>query len=144
MIEITVTWLDGNRKGAVETFTSLPLRLGRADECEVRFDADQDLKVSAKHAEVRSDGEGALEVEDLGSKNGTTVNGAATQGPTPLPNHAVVQLASDVAGVRQGVSPPAIRIEIGFDYAAIFVNGKVQMRIAGIARAADLRDLLAG
>jgi pSer/pThr/pTyr-binding forkhead associated (FHA) protein len=100
VIEITLTWLDGSRKGAVESFSQLPLRFGRADDCEVRFDADQDLKVSAKHAELRTDGGLGLIVEDLGSKNGTMLNGVLAQGPTPLQNHGVLQLGKDGPKVK--------------------------------------------
>ena len=46
--------------------------IGRANECEVRL---ADTSVSRRHAEVRATGDG-WSVADLGSTNGTKVNGA--------------------------------------------------------------------
>ncbi len=93
MIEITVNHLSGARKGAVETFAVLPVRLGRAAECEVRLDPEQDGKVSGVHAELRFDPESeALEIADLGSKNGVLLNGARVAETAPVPNHGVVEL----------------------------------------------------
>jgi predicted component of type VI protein secretion system len=94
VLEIVVTHLSGSRRNAVETFGNLPVKLGRADDNDVKFDAEQDIKVSAHHAEVRSDGEGGLQVVDL-SKNGVLVNGAKIDGTAPLPNHAVLELGTD-------------------------------------------------
>ncbi|MBL8603572.1 MAG: sigma 54-interacting transcriptional regulator [Myxococcales bacterium] len=49
------------------------VRLGRDAEVEVRLD---DAKVSRVHAELSLEG-GALKARDLGSRNGTTVNGVS-------------------------------------------------------------------
>lgn len=94
-MELTLTHLAGSKKGAVDTFTALPLKLGRAEDCQLRFDPEQDLKVSAAHAELRRDGQGNLEIVDLDSKNGVLVNGVKITGAAPVPNHAVVELGSD-------------------------------------------------
>lgn len=48
------------------------LTLGRLPECTITFD---DTNVSREHAEIRPDGDGFV-LTDLGSTNGTTVNGA--------------------------------------------------------------------
>ncbi|MCO5170093.1 MAG: FHA domain-containing protein [Planctomycetes bacterium] len=94
MVEITITHLTGARRNAVETFATLPLKLGRAGECQVRFDPEQDAKVSATHAELRGDGEGGLVVVDLGSKNGVLVNGVRVDGSAGVPNHAVLEVGA--------------------------------------------------
>lgn len=94
MIEVTITHLTGARRNAVETFGALPLRLGRGDGCEVRFDPEQDAKVSASHAELRADGQGGVVVADLDSTNGVLVNGVKVQGTAPVPNHAVVEVGA--------------------------------------------------
>jgi hypothetical protein len=94
-MELTLTHLSGSKKGAVDTFTSFPLKLGRGDDCQLRFDPDKDLKVSATHAELRRDGAGNLEIADLDSKNGVMVNGVKVVGAAPVPNHAVVELGPD-------------------------------------------------
>ncbi len=53
------------------------IRIGRAKECELRPAADDDTSVSRVHAEIEWKPDGALVVRDLGSRNGTYVNGAS-------------------------------------------------------------------
>lgn len=56
------------------------LVIGRSPDCDVVL---RNATVSRHHAEIRSDGEQWV-VEDLGSKNGTGVNGTPLSGPTPV------------------------------------------------------------
>jgi serine protease Do len=60
-----------------------------------------DAKVSRRHAVVRPVGHG-LEIEDVGSANGTSVNGVAVHGSQALADGDVVQ----VGGVRLAVHVP--------------------------------------
>jgi hypothetical protein len=62
---------DGNRIPVGED----PVTIGRLSECDVVLN---DTKVSRRHAEVRRDG-GEVVVVDLGSTNGTQVNGAGVR-----------------------------------------------------------------
>lgn len=62
---------DGNRVPVGED----PVTIGRLPECDVVL---ADTKVSRRHAEVRRDGV-AVTVVDLGSTNGTQVNGAGVR-----------------------------------------------------------------
>ena len=59
------------------TRTTLPatgsITVGRAAECAVRL---TDTSVSRRHAEIKANGDGTWTVVDLGSTNGTKVNGA--------------------------------------------------------------------
>jgi len=59
------------------TRTPLPaqgsITIGRAAESEIRL---TDTSVSRRHAEVRANGDGSWTLVDLGSTNGTKVNGA--------------------------------------------------------------------
>lgn len=60
------------------------IRLGRSSECEVFLD---DAKASKAHAAIRAEAGPrgtAYVVEDLGSRNGTLVNGRKIDGPTRL------------------------------------------------------------
>lgn len=57
-----------------------PLSIGRHPECDVVLN---DAEVSRQHAEVRRE-EGTIVVVDLGSLNGTKVNGAGVKQPRPL------------------------------------------------------------
>lgn len=54
-------------------------RLGRSSHCEVVLD---DSTVSKQHAQIRYDSD--VRIEDMGSTNGTFVNGRRVQEPTPL------------------------------------------------------------
>ena len=83
------------------TATPFPLSgdetvLGRHPECQIQLDSNM---VSRRHARVYREG-GALLVEDLGSGNGTFVNGSRVARPTPLRN-----------GDRLKVGPVLLRYE---------------------------------
>ncbi len=62
--------------------------LGRDERATVRIDAPG---VSRRHALVRVDGDGAT-LQDLGSKNGTFLDGSPVVAPTPLPDGATFSL----------------------------------------------------
>ena len=66
--------------------------LGRDDQLGPPFTADQ--LVSRKHASIHRCGDGSVEVADLGSANGTHVNGTQIHAPTRM-------LASDVLRIGQ-------------------------------------------
>jgi pSer/pThr/pTyr-binding forkhead associated (FHA) protein/S1-C subfamily serine protease len=69
-----------------------PVRLGRDTGCAVVFGGDTAKVVSARHAELRSDG-GSWVVADLGSRNGTYLNGHRLTGASgPLKVGDVVRL----------------------------------------------------
>ena len=76
-------FLSGARAGQVETFRKSYLGLGRHPLSDVRFDAERDLDVSSRHAAIVRRPEGFM-VQDLGSKNGTFVNGQRIAGDVIL------------------------------------------------------------
>lgn len=64
------------------TLGSTPITLGRLPECEIVVG---DPNVSRRHAEIRpSDHDSGWEVVDLGSTNGTRLNGSRLAAPTVL------------------------------------------------------------
>lgn len=74
-------FVDGSRAG-----TELELRagehsLGRSSTCQVRFDVDADVLVSGRHLKIWFDeaSDGAWWALDLGSRNGTFINGIPTR-----------------------------------------------------------------
>jgi FHA domain len=76
-------------EGEVLTIDSAPLTLGRGGQNTIALDGDE--FASARHAQVeaRSDG---LWVEDLGSTNGTFVNGARVTTPRKLQAGDIVRV----------------------------------------------------
>jgi S1-C subfamily serine protease len=67
------------------------ITIGRDPTSGIRFDMGADLEVSTRHAEIRQDGD-AYVIMDLGSTNGTWVNGARLGGPRRLNPGDVVKL----------------------------------------------------
>jgi hypothetical protein len=65
------------------------LLIGRGSECDIVV---PDRQISRQHARLTRTNEG-FQIEDLGSKNGTHVNGVRLQGPAVLQDGDVVQVA---------------------------------------------------
>jgi hypothetical protein len=73
--------LELEYKGETRVLREGTLRIGRAPDCEVII--GDDAQVSRYHAELRVSGDHAV-VRDLGSSNGTRVNGEPVSGERPL------------------------------------------------------------
>jgi pSer/pThr/pTyr-binding forkhead associated (FHA) protein/soluble lytic murein transglycosylase-like protein len=71
---LVFTFRTGTLSGTRAVFDQPLTRLGRASDCDVRFDDDLGREVSAHHAQVVRDDEGWL-IIDTASTNGTWVNG---------------------------------------------------------------------
>src|SRR5713226_5339814 len=95
-------FLSGARVGQTEAFVKAYVGLGRHPLSDVRFDAERDLDVSARHAAIVRRGE-TFVIQDLGSRNGTFVNGTRITGDTPLHD-------GDVIGF--GAKGPAVEFRI--------------------------------
>lgn len=83
--------------------------VGRDPAADVRFDADSDRQVSARHAEIRWHGDG-WQLRDLNSTNGTFLNGTRVHGDAAL---------RDGDRVTLGMDGPALVVESG----ALAANG---------------------
>lgn len=66
-----------------------PLTIGREEDCEIVI---PDRKISRQHAQIRPK-DGAIVLEDLGSKNGTHHNGSPIQGEVTLTDGDIIQIA---------------------------------------------------
>ena len=75
-----VTIIQGHQSGASAELAGGTVLIGRGAECQLILDDDY---VSTRHARIVS-GENGLYVEDLGSTNGSHVNGQRITGPTTL------------------------------------------------------------
>ena len=136
--------VSGARAGRRERFDKSVVSIGRHPLSDLRFDASEDLDVSARHAELRVRG-GRMLIRDLGSTNGTFVNGVRAEGEWEVrdgdeitfgavgPRVTVHELAA--ALVREPPDAPA----------AGRPRGDTDVRIARAvdARTAPLRRLLA-
>ncbi|MEZ4706407.1 MAG: FHA domain-containing protein [Caldilineaceae bacterium] len=83
---------------------SHPITIGRSDECDIAL---PDRQVSRFHARISWLGD-RYQVEDLGSKNGTHVNGQEVQSPVPLRDGDELQVALrfKLAFVDAGATAP--------------------------------------
>jgi S1-C subfamily serine protease len=82
-------FLSGARAGQVEVFRKAYIGLGRHPLSDVRFDAERDLDVSSRHAAILRKADGFV-IQDLGSRNGTFVNGTRITADTPLQDGDVI------------------------------------------------------
>jgi phosphoserine phosphatase RsbU/P len=93
--------------------------LGRAPECQIQLDSNM---VSRRHAQVVREGN-VFYVEDLGSGNGTYLNGKRIAGRTPLRADDRLKLGPILlrfetgapSRKRQMPAEPALNVEIGGD-----------------------------
>jgi len=95
-------FLSGARAGQIEAFRKGYIGLGRHPLSDVRFDAERDLDVSSRHAAIVRKTEGFV-LQDLGSRNGTFVNGKRINADTLLKG-------GDVIGF--GANGPALEFEV--------------------------------
>ncbi len=86
----------------VVTLKTFPVKIGRAPASDLRLD---DLFASRAHAELALDG-GGLRLRDLGSGNGSFVNGLRVGGGPPAPTEAALQ-----AGDRVRIGNSVLEIE---------------------------------
>ncbi|HKW42307.1 MAG TPA: FHA domain-containing protein, partial [Gemmatimonadales bacterium] len=86
---LRVKFLSGARAGQVESFGKAIIELGRHPLCDLRFDAERDRDVSSRHAAIIRQGD-RFAVRDLGSTNGTFVNGTRITGDVALADGDVI------------------------------------------------------
>ena len=97
--------LGGARAGAEGVFAQPSVTLGRHPACELQFDPERDLDVSGRHATIEQRGTRWV-VRDLGSKNGTLVNGHPIRGDTTL---------DDTDQIRLGPAGPVVEVRLVSD-----------------------------
>jgi pSer/pThr/pTyr-binding forkhead associated (FHA) protein len=91
-VEFRIT--KGARAGARERFEKSIVAIGRHPINDLRFDAERDLDVSSRHAELRIVGE-RYTLVDLGSTNGTFVNGQQVDPERTLVDGDVITFGAD-------------------------------------------------
>ena len=108
---------------------ALPFRIGRHPDQDLILDSNA---VSGRHAELRAAGDG-IELADLGSTNGTLLNGEPLTGVAPLREGDILQLAT--LEFRLGVLEPGrteallgSTTEIGSTLPTLLVERTVRFR----------------
>jgi len=86
----------GSLAGTTHTFKTGKFHLGRRRDCEIRFDSHLDRMVSSLHASIEA-ADGRWILEDLGSTNGTFVNGREIVGRVSLAHGDEIVLGCDDA-----------------------------------------------
>jgi S1-C subfamily serine protease len=84
-VTVVLRVVTGQRAGHVITSEGATVLIGRDPAAELRFDPEGEREVSARHATVYAN-QGRWWVKDLGSRNGTFVNGNRIIAPTELRN----------------------------------------------------------
>lgn len=84
-----IKFLSGGRAGQVETVAKAYIGVGRHPLSDIRFDAERDLDVSARHAAIVQRGTDYV-LQDQGSRNGTFVNGRRIAGDVVLSDGDVI------------------------------------------------------
>jgi soluble lytic murein transglycosylase-like protein len=118
---IRLTHLSGSLQGTASTSPKAVVRIGRGADCDVRFDARLDARVSTHHAEIRFD-DGYYEVVDVGSSNGTLVNGKLVRQQKLRSGDKIV------FGAQGG---PEVKFEIADDSAFVSTGRRPAPQIQG-------------
>jgi len=92
----TLVVTEGSLAGTTVGLGGAPVTLGRADDSTLVLTDDY---ASSRHARLVP-GETAWMVEDLGSTNGTYLNGAKVVRPTPVPVGAPIRIGKTVLELR--------------------------------------------
>lgn len=98
-------WLDHN--GTRYPLTRRETVMGRSEDCAVYLPHSQ---VSRIHAVIRMRSSDALELVDLGSMNGTRLNGERLLGPRKLHDGDIIRIGTETLTVHvdESASPPAL------------------------------------
>lgn len=85
----------GSRAGQEQVIEGRVVNVGRNPTNLLSFDPEKDDRVSGNHAQLLALDDGRVVLSDLGSRNGTLVNGQKIQGQLPLASGTVVQFGSE-------------------------------------------------
>lgn len=132
-VELRIT--RGARTGARERFEKSIIAIGRHPINDLRFDAERDLDVSSRHAELRLV-DGRYRFVDLGSTNGSFVNGLRVEGERGLQDGDVITFGDDGPQVEFRVVGPAPALPTA--------NTEVRIAMAVEKQTGALRRLVLG
>jgi pSer/pThr/pTyr-binding forkhead associated (FHA) protein len=88
-MKVQLIVVQGKPEGKVIPLTGPTFRIGRAPECHLKPNSDE---ISRNHAEFTISDSGVV-LRDMGSRNGTVVNGKSLTEPIALKNGDLIQIA---------------------------------------------------
>jgi pSer/pThr/pTyr-binding forkhead associated (FHA) protein len=138
--------LTGARAGSELSFSGTPIVVGRHADADLRFDPHEDLEVSTRHAELTRVGT-SWYIRDLGSRNGTLLNGQSVEASAPLQDGDVVQFGRGGPKVTislQAVPKASTVPRTRTDTPAPGLRGATQLIRAEVASRTKRLRLLAG
>ncbi len=94
-MQIVVQHITGSKQGTQETFNKQTLSIGRDPSNDLSFDPSVDLDVSSRHAQINNIPGQGFQLVDLGSTNGTFVNGQKVNGAVALANGSLVEFGKN-------------------------------------------------
>jgi pSer/pThr/pTyr-binding forkhead associated (FHA) protein len=114
-MSIKFSFISGSLTGKTEEFTQDKITLGRGSENDIQFDPKRDLDASKNHAEIINQ-DGDYWLQDLGSTNGTYVNGKRVNKVKLRPGDQIEfgkggpMTTVSIAGVGPGDTSPKTRV----------------------------------
>lgn len=117
-LRLTVTHMSGLKQDERETFTALPLTIGRAPGSQIRLAAN-DTRASTRHAEILLEGRSVI-LKDLKSTNGTYISGRRID-QVKLANGDIVEF---------GVGGPKLRFDFIVQETPDLVNQATPLSVA--------------
>ncbi len=101
----------GARTGAQERFEKSVVSIGRHPMNDLRFDPNKDVDCSSRHAELRTVG-GRHVIHDIGSTNGTFVNGERVSAEREVKDGDTISFGTDGPQVTFHVLPVQATAEL--------------------------------
>ena len=142
---IEFAFLRGAHEGRTVRFERAVITIGRHPTNDLALDPERDLDASSRHAEIRLYGEEAHLV-DLGSSNGTFVNGLRLAGTHVLAHGDVIEFGLGGPKVRVLLAPATVgRVGTTTDRPAVAPKN-TELRIAEAVKrqTGTLRSMILG
>src|SRR2546421_4160912 len=97
-----LTVVSGPDAGSSSEVTGKEVTIGRGEDCDIVL---ADRQASRVHARIRPLGDGRYELSDLGSSNGTYLDGLRVDQPTVLDGTQQIQVGETVFAAAAGEDP---------------------------------------
>jgi pSer/pThr/pTyr-binding forkhead associated (FHA) protein len=117
---LTLVVIEGNQSGQRVTVPRLPFLIGRGADCQLRPNSPT---VAARHCALL-ERNGRLLLTDLGSTNGTYVNGVRLDGTMPVGDGDELAVGPLRFRLQVGTLPPLDESSVELDAARTLLDGE--------------------